>query len=362
MRASHSKLRTTIRNNSVKKEVISRNNFINLIFKNIINKENNNINININNTIIYQSLSIYKPKIFSKIFFRTFFISKTEKKYKNFKYNKHYLSMFINIIVFLIEEKNKNLYLIENCFAILIKLYKQKIIDNNNMLIIIKFIILLSIYDRADCIDNELSKNKIIKKYEILKYTLKIIKQIDDVELSKEYINFINNNIIKYKVNLFFITSKTDFLELINLKNNDRCILDFLANIYSFKYSKNFLDVFMKQIKDVYDINNKTKSTIDILKYLKTDLYILKTMQENELKKYNEDPFILSNGFVINNNSEKTSAIVKEIIIKGQFTMVFSFCYSPDEKKNINDSINKNKIKKKNRYTDNRFNKRRFVV
>ena len=347
MRASHSKLRTTIRNNSVKKEVISRNNFINLIFKNIINKENNNINININNTIIYQSLSIYKPKIFSKIFFRTFFISKTEKKYKNFKYNKHYLSMFINIIVFLIEEKNKNLYLIENCFAILIKLYKQKIIDDNNMLIIIKFIILLSIYDRADCIDNELSKNKIIKKYEILKYTLKIIKQIDDVELSKEYINFINNYIIKYKVNLFFITSKTDFLELINLKNNDRCILDFLANIYSFKYSKNFLDVFMKQIKDVYDINNKTKSTIDILKYLKTDLYILKTMQENELKKYNEDPFILSNGFVINNNSEKTSAIVKEIIIKGQFTMVFSFCYSPDEKKNINDSINKNKIKKK---------------
>ena len=131
MRASHSKLRTTIRNNSVKKEVISRNNFINLIFKNIINKENNNINININNTIIYQSLSIYKPKIFSKIFFPTFFISKTEKKYKNFKYNKHYLSMFINIIVFLIEEKNKNLYLIENCFAILIKLYKQKIIVTN---------------------------------------------------------------------------------------------------------------------------------------------------------------------------------------------------------------------------------------
>ena len=101
----------------------------------------------------------------------------------------------------------------------------------------------------------------------------------------------------------------------------------------------------MNQIKTVYDIKNKNKSTLEILDLLKADLNLLKKMQEIELKRYKEDPYLPNHGFVICNNSEKFSAVVKEIIIKEQFTMVFSFSYSPDEKiinseNNINNNIN----------------------
>ena len=95
----------------------------------------------------------------------------------------------------------------------------------------------------------------------------------------------------------------------------------------------------MKQIKDIYALKNNNNPTIEVLKYLQNDINLLKSMQEIELKKYKQDPFILNQGFVINNNSEKTSAVIKEIIVKEQFTMVFSFNYSPDDKSN-NDNNN----------------------
>ena len=70
----------------------------------------------------------------------------------------------------------------------------------------------------------------------------------------------------------------------------------------------------MNQIKTVYNIKNKNKQTLDILDLLKTDLCLLRTMQEIELKRYKEDPYLPNHGFVICNNSEKLSAVVKEII------------------------------------------------
>ena len=266
------------------------------------------------------------------------------------KNNKLYLSMFIYIIAFSIEEKdfflkfNSEIFR-QNFSSILIKLFKQKILDKDNLLIIIEFISLLSIYERIDFTSNEFPKNPIIKNYNIFKYSLDIIKQINDMKITKEYLNFVNKNIINYKVNRFLITEKTDLLELISINPDDNFVIDFLANLYSFKYSKSFLDVFMKQIKTVYDIKNKNKSTLEILDLLKADLNLLKKMQEIELKRYKEDPYLPNHGFVICNNSEKFSAVVKEIIIKEQFTMVFSFSYSPDEKiinseNNINNNIN----------------------
>ena len=331
------------KNITTKKGPISKSKFINLIFQNYF--ENNDPVIN-NKFIEYNFLSRFKIHDFGKIFHRTNFISKTNNKYiiSRLKYNKLYLPMFSYIIHFIIEGKKNffkinNKLLINNYIMILIKLYKQKILDKNNLLIIIEFISLLSIYERKDFLNVELPKTRIIKNYQIFKKTIDIIKQINEKEITSEYLNFINNNITKYKVNLFIITEKTDILELINIDPNEQSIIHFLANLYSFKYSKSFLDVFIKQIKDSYDIKNKNKSTFDILELLKGDLNLLKAMQELELKRYNEDPFIQSLGFVICNNSDKFSAVVKEIIIKEQFTMVFSFCYSPDEKIN-NNSIN----------------------
>ena len=331
---------------------ISKIKFINLIFQKFF--DNNDISFD-NKFVEINLLSSFKQCDFGKIFFKTNFISKSGKKYiiANLKNKKLYLSLFVYIILYSIEEnksffKFRNKFLIKNYSSILIKLYAQKIIDKNNLLIIIEFISLLSIYERADFLNNEFPKNRMIKNYKIFKYSLYIIKQINEAKITKEYLDFINKNIIKYKVNLFLITEKTDILELINSHYNEKYIIDFLANLYAFKYSKLFLDVFMKQIKEVYDIKNNKKSTLDVLSLLKADLYLLKTMQEIELKRYKEDPYIQYHGFVICNNSEKFSAIVKEIIIKEQFTMVFSFCYSPDEKINNNDNNLNNSINSTN--------------
>ena len=122
--------------------------------------------------------------------------------------------MFIHIILFLFEEnkyfhKYKNKLFLKNYISILKKLYKEKIIDKKILLIIIEFISLLSIYERNDFIVCEIPKNKVMKNYFIFKYSLDIIKQINDVDIALEYLDFINKNIIKYKANLFLITEKT---------------------------------------------------------------------------------------------------------------------------------------------------------
>ena len=330
-----------------KKEPISKQIFINLIFQNYF--ANNDI-MTIKKFIDYNLLSIFKRSDFSKIFSKINFIPNSKFKYKisNLKHNKLYQPMFIYIIFFIIDDnkaffKFRNKVLLKKYSSLLIKLYKEKIIDKNSLLLIIEFISLLSIYERNNFLDIELPKNRIIKDYQKFNYSLDIIKQINEKEITKEYLNFLNNNIIKYKANLFLITEKTDILELINFNPNEKYIIDFLANLYSFKYSKSFLDVFIKKIIEAYDVKNKKKNnnTLEILDSLKADLYLLKTMQEIELKRYKNDPYIQNLGFVVCNNSDKSSAIVKEIIIKEQFTMFFSFCYSPDDKSNNNDN-NKN--------------------
>ena len=329
---------------------ISQAQFINLIMQNNID----NTKTKIKNSFLENILSLYKPKYFQKYFRNTNYISKTSNNYKSsFIFNKNYLNSFLYSILFLFDDnkklKDEKNILLKHYLLILSKLYKEKKIDETNLLIIIKFVIYLSIYERKDYPENKiiLPKLKLIKNYQIFKYSIDIIKEINEPNITKEYINFLNIDLIKYKPNLFIITKRVDMLELINYKDHKDYIIQFLANLYSFKYSKLFLDVFINKINDIYDIKNKGKKTIEILNYLNRDIMLLSQMQKIEKKKYKEDPYILSHGFVINNN-EKSKIMLKEIIIISNFSMIFSFCYSPDEKDNklLDESINKGKTNK----------------
>ena len=347
MKTLNARKRSSIKISPTKKEPISKSKFIKILFENNFDNIDNTFD---NIFVEYNSLNKFRSCNFSKIFYKINFISKnSSSKYisTKMKNNNRYSSLFIHLILFLSEDnklftKLRRNNLLKKYIAILLKLYREKIIDKNNLLIIIEFISLLSIYDRNDFIAYEMPKNRIIKKYFIFKYSLQIIKKINEAEIAESFLKFINKAILKYKVNLFLITDKTDILELIYINPNKRFILDFLANIYSFKYSNKFLDIFINQIKDTYDLKNNNKPTIEVLKFLQNDIYLLKTMQEIELKRYKQDPYVLNQGFVINNNSEKTSAVIKEIIVKEQFTMVFSFCYSPDEKNNDSNILHSN--------------------
>ena len=352
MKKFSSRKSSTNKNIQIKRVSVSKIKFINLIFQTFL--ADNKISFD-NKFFEFNIFSSFKQSDFGKIFFKINFITKPCNKYitSRMRNNKLYSSMFIYILLFSIEEKdffykfNSEIFK-QNYLSILIKLYKQKIIDKDNLLLIVEFISLLSIYERNDFTSNEFPKNRIIKNYKIFKYSLDIIKKTNDIKITKEFLNYISKNILNYKVNRFLITEETDILEFISIYPDNNFIIDFLANLYSFRYSKSFLDVFMNQIKTVYNIKNKNKQTLDILDLLKTDLCLLRTMQEIELKRYKDDPYLPNHGFVICNNSEKLSAVVKEIIIKEQFTMVFSFSYSPDEKIiNIENINNNNNIMKR---------------
>ena len=331
---------------------ISQSQFINLI----LSKISINTGCEIENSILEKKLYLYKSKFFSKIFYKINYLSKTTNKYKKLINQKSNLSIFLYSLLFLFEQnkqlKNQIDIFLDHYLLILNKIYKEKIINDSTLLLIIKFIIYLSIFERNEFTSNIIPNRKIIKNYSIFKFSINIIKKINEINITKEFIEFLNDDIIKYKPNLFILTKKTDILELIYLDDKKDFIIEFLSKIYSFKYSKSFLDIFIKKIIDVYDIKNNDKKTIEILKYLNRDLTLLSTMQNIEIKKYKEDPFLISNGFVINKNSETNNIILKNIIVNENFSIIFSFCYSPNENENnksVDKSINKGKSNKNER-------------
>ena len=329
---------------------VARTQFINLIMLNYFDYNKTKIK----NKYLQRKISLYRHKYFTKLFHKTFYITKTSLKYKNtLQYTHKYLNFFLYTILFLLEEnktfKGQINILGTHYILLLNKLYKEKKLDESLLLIIIKFIVYLSIYDRntiqVTTFDNKsfLQKVRLIKNYNVFRFSIEIIKKINDINITKEYINFLNEDLIAYKPNLFIITKKVDILELINLNDKKDFILEFLSKLYSFKYSKSFLDVFIKKINDIYDIKNKGNKTIEILNYLNRDLMLLNLMQKIEYRKYQDDPYFLSNGFVFNNN-EKSIVSLGGIIIRDSLSMIFSFCYSPDKKeanKSKIDSINK---------------------
>ena len=337
------------KNNPDANKPVPRTQFIHLIMLNYFEYNNSKIK----NKYLQRKISLYKHNYFSKLFRKTLYITKTSLKYKNtLNYTHKYLNFFLYSILFLLEEnktfKGQINILGTHYILLLNKLYKEKKLDESLLLIIIKFIVYLSIYDRSTVTVNTfqnktfLQKSRLIKNYTVFKFTIEIIKKINDFNITKEYINFLNGDLMIYKPNLFIITKKVDMLELINSNDRKDFILDFLSKIYSFKFSKSFLDVFIKKINEIYDIKNKGNKTIEILKYLNRDLVLLNLMQKNEYKKYKDDLYFLSRGFVLNNN-DKSIVSLGGIIIRESLSMIFSFCYSPDKKdiKPKNDVLNK---------------------
>ena len=356
-----SKNQKTQKNQTENIKPISQVQFIDLIIQNNIE----NVQGKVKNIFLQKKISLYRKNYFSKFFFKTNYLTKEKLKYKSsLKFVKKYLNTFLYSILYLIEEnhnlKSQSDFFLEHYILMLKKLYNEKIIEDSTLLIILKFIIYLSIYERNNISSQNINTNKqpfprykIIRNYSIFKFSIEIIKKIDEINITKEYINFLNEEILQYKPNLFTITKRVDMLELINLNDKKELIIDFLSKLYSFKFSKNFLDVFIKKINDVYDIKNKDKKTIQILEYLNRNLILLNRMQKIESKRYKEDPYILSHGFVIDNNTEKNNIILKEIIVRENFTIFFSFCYSPDKKDNkaLDESI----TRKTNRNTEVRI-------
>jgi hypothetical protein len=247
--------------------------------------------------------------------------------------------------------------LLKKFIHILIKLYLNNIIDDSDIVLIIKFIIFSSIYERKE-IDNVkvdfLSNltNKRIKNYEIFKYSIEIVKEINKKEITEIFLEFLGNKVLQNKTNMFLISKKSDMLNLLYLDENKEkkipIILDSLSKIYSFKYNKFFLDIFFGKINDKYKDNNH--NPIDLLNDINKSLSLLKYLQNKEDDIYKKDSYFLSHGFVCNND-RFNGISVDNVIIKNEFTIIFSFNYSPElvfyETSNSKSFLKSNSLKPK---------------
>ncbi len=252
------------------------------------------------------------------------------------------------------------------------KLYEDKYIDDKFVLLVIKFIIFSSINDRKE-INYTNSKlllnlsNKQIKNYSRLKFSIDVVKEINKSQITIGFCDFLQEKILKHKPNLYLISERTDMLEILYLKDNivttgeegstsgaigknfeerggisNKRVIKFLSNLYSFKYKQSFLDVFIHQIRDNYSIKNKSKkNALEILPKLDLSVMLLRHLQGKEDYLFTKDPYTLSHGFVCNNN-RFNGLTVSGVVVQNQFTLIFSFCFSPEEKepKESEDNIN----------------------
>ena len=325
-------------------DIISQTQFINNIINNHFESNMEQLKKNNNDyCILEQYFSSYKPKNFYKYYYKIKYISNIKSFYKVDKdkiKNKNYIISFIYLIIYLIRVNdskinNKKEILLENIIEILHKLYSINLFQNSDILIIIKFIIYSSIYEKKEIDDNKTDlltdiNTKKINNYEIFKYSFEIIKKINIFEITQEFCEFLKNKILINKPNLFLISTKVDLLHLLYLSddniNGKGKILNFIAEVYASKYNKFFLDIFFQKINDKYKDNN-SNNQIDLLNDINKSLFILKELQEKEDDIYKNDSNILNHGFVCNNH-RFNGISVENVILQSEFTLIFSFNFS----------------------------------
>jgi hypothetical protein len=94
----------------------------------------------------------------------------------------------------------------------------------------------------------------------------------------------------------------------------------------------------MNKIKEAYDIKNKDKNSIEVLEKLNKTISFITELKKIEDNKYEKDPNILPKCFVFNNN-KYNGIYINNIQIQSNFTIIFSFCFSPHKtQKNKKDS------------------------
>ena len=351
-------------------EPISQTQYINnIIINNVESYEKNFKRNNKNNSLLEKYFSFYRKKNFNKYYLRLNYINNIKSLYKTNNIKSKFKHMnqitnFIYFILYLFEVDNSKIYnkrdsLIKKFIHILNKLHSNNILDDSDIILIIKFIIFSSIYERKE-IDNlranfflsDLS-NKRIKNYKIFKYSIEIVKEINKKEVTEIFFEFLEKKILQNKANKFLISKRSDLLNLLflneNKENKNQIILESLSKIYSFKYNKFFLDIFFGKINDYYKDNNNTNNPIYLLNDINKSLFLLKKMQNKEDDIYKRDSNFLSHGFVCNN--DKLNGItVDNVIMQTEFTIIFSFNYTPEKdlyelKKNPKTYMKSNSLK-----------------
>ena len=324
--------------------------------KNISESDYINIIIihNIDENQIFTAFSL--KKLFSKLHKPNFkdislsfhYLCNSPELFENLK-GKEYLGALFHILLFILEEESPEMKNLKDVFIIDIillvkKLYLSKKLNNKDILLLVKFISFTSIHSRKEITQNNVDllmslSNRQIKNYSRIELALKFIQQINNASITSEFCKFLEKSILTNKNNFYLFAEKTDLLKFLFLEDEENKILNFLTEIYSFKFNRHFLTLFLNKINIAYDIKNKNNNTIELLNELnKTILFIIQ-LKEKEDFLYEKDPYILSKSFYFN-DTPSNGIYLNNIQIHHSISIIFSFNFSPGK--------NNEKILKKN--------------
>ena len=293
-----------------------------------------------------------KEPNFKNIFLTFHHVCNSPELFDNLK-GKEYLGAIFFILLFVLEEESPKIEKLKEVFLtdiilLVHKLFLSKKLSNKDILLLAKFISFTSIHLRKEINQNNVDllmslSNKLIKYYSRLELAMKIITEINTASITLEFCKFLQRHFLGNKINLMIFTQKTHLLNFIFLQDEENKILHFLSDIYSFKYNRNFLDLFLNKINSKYDIKNKSGNTIDILKELNQTILFLTQLKEIEDKKYENDPYILNKSFYFTENINN-GIYLNNIQINNSLTIIFSFNFSLIQNKNKffnNNNINR---------------------
>ena len=275
-----------------------------------------------------------------------------------------FLLVYIIIFYFQISSQNsdkinsENKYLLikllynilKKISSIISKLYLDKLLDLEQLEIIIKTLIILSINNSYNI---EIKDNNNLENIMYLKQSLKIIKIIFNLNSSEQeqiflinifkYINRIichldiDNNIINYTNKFYMINndSKTtkllNFMNIIYKINNkelNKAYFELINNIYNFQFNyNNFIGPFYKLLEPLLvNINKKNYSEIlEEVSFPEFQLNFIMDLREKEKKLLEKYPNTLKNGFYFGEKSKNSGIIAYLDKIQDNFILNFGF-------------------------------------
>ena len=323
---------------------ISESDYINIII--IHNIDENQIFTAFSLKKLYSQI---KPPNFKEICLSFHYLCNSPELLENIK-GKEYLGAIFYILLFILEEessKMKNLkeVFLNDIILLVNKLYLSKKLSNKDILLLVKFISFTSIHSRKEITQNNVEllmslSNSQIKNYERFQLAMKFIEKINNASITYEFCKFLQTRFFNNKNNYYLFIQNTDLLQFLFLNDEENKILNFLTEIYSFKFNRHFLTLFLNKINIAYDIKNKNNNTIELLHELNKTVLFITQLKENEDLLFDEDPYILKKSFFFNDNPNN-GIFLNELQIHHSITLIFSFNFSPKKSKQKN--INKNK-------------------
>lgn len=311
-----------------------------LLINEIIDK---NISQDSLHKITKKDLYIYEIFILSSpnIIYSMALITKLPNKFfffEGFNISQNYTKFVIISITFLIyntdiiSENYFNIF--KHIFSFSAKLFHASNLEKEDLIFILKYALIIStINTKSNTLYRE---DKPINKYFIFYLIIEILLAIKKKENRLNTANDVINNVVLFiakktqnKNTIEKLSIYSNLLSLISIAYplNKKNIINLLTEVYTFKYNKFFLDVFISNYSYVFDLlAHSDKSLASYFSILSSQWELIANLEEKERKLLQKDPYIINNAFMFNDSLRNGIDFkINYDILKKTFTIVFGF-------------------------------------